>query len=120
MRRGYLTPPVLIGLALVCFFVAGTFFLHSLLVKNVKTQPIPTPFAQSSPKSKATSTDGCKITGCSSQVCSDQDVITTCEWRAEFACYKNARCELQPDGKCGWTPTEELTKCLETTKSSSD
>lgn len=41
MRRGYLTPPVLIFLALVSLFVAATIFLHSLLVKSAKTQPSP-------------------------------------------------------------------------------
>lgn len=61
----------------------------------------------------------CKITGCSKQVCSDQDVITTCEFefRAEYACYINVKCERQSDGKCGWTKTEELTRCLEEKKS---
>lgn len=59
--------------------------------------------------------DGCQIAGCSDQVCSDQDsddVVTTCEWRSVYACYRSARCERQLDGACGWTPTEELTTCL--------
>jgi len=54
----------------------------------------------------------CKATGCSGQLCSDEDVVTTCEFKAEYACYKTAKCELQEDGKCGWTPTEELIACL--------
>jgi hypothetical protein len=54
----------------------------------------------------------CMRTGCSGQVCSDTEVITTCEWRPEYACYKGARCELQADGKCGFTRTAELTACL--------
>ena len=54
----------------------------------------------------------CKATGCSGQICSDQDVITTCEYSPEYACYKNARCERQENGQCGWTPTEELVACL--------
>lgn len=59
---------------------------------------------------------GCRPTGCSGQVCSDEDVITTCEYRAEYACYKNAKCERQADGKCGWSETDELKKCLEEAK----
>jgi hypothetical protein len=55
---------------------------------------------------------GCIRTGCSSQVCSDSDVITTCEWRPEYACYKRARCERQADGKCGFTMTAALKACL--------
>jgi len=54
----------------------------------------------------------CKPTGCSGQVCSDEDVVTTCEFKPEYACYQNAKCERQSDGKCGWTPSEELVACL--------
>jgi hypothetical protein len=38
--------------------------------------------------------------------------MTTCEFRAEYACYREATCERQPDGACGWTPTDTLTACL--------
>ena len=59
---------------------------------------------------------GCLATGCSGQICSDEDVITTCEYKEEYACYKTAKCERQNSpaggGKCGWTPTEELVSCL--------
>lgn len=58
----------------------------------------------------------CIRTGCSSQVCSDQNVITTCEWRAEYACYQKAVCERQQDGNCGFTRTPELAACLSRTR----
>jgi hypothetical protein len=55
----------------------------------------------------------CFVGGCSGQVCSDQEgVISTCEWREEYACYRSATCEVQPGGDCGWTPTPELQACL--------
>lgn len=55
----------------------------------------------------------CYIGGCSSQICSDNpDVISTCEFRAEYACYAGARCERQKSGECGWTETAELKACL--------
>lgn len=55
----------------------------------------------------------CYVGGCSLQVCSDREgLITTCEWREEYACYQTATCEVQDTGDCGWTPTEELTSCL--------
>jgi hypothetical protein len=38
--------------------------------------------------------------------------IMTLEFRRTDACYDNASCELQPNGKCGFTPTEELSQCL--------
>lgn len=58
-------------------------------------------------------TPECKPTGCSFQVCSDEDVTTTCEFRPEYECYRSAVCERQADGQCGWTKTEELKECLE-------
>lgn len=54
----------------------------------------------------------CIKTGCSGQVCSDEEVVTTCEYRPEYDCYKQARCERQANGQCGFTPTKELTECL--------
>jgi hypothetical protein len=54
----------------------------------------------------------CFKTGCSRQVCSDEEVITTCEYRAEYDCYKTAKCERQANGKCGFTDTPELRRCL--------
>ena len=54
----------------------------------------------------------CRPTGCSGQVCADTDVITTCEWRPEYACYQNATCERAADGSCGWRQTRELAACL--------
>jgi hypothetical protein len=54
----------------------------------------------------------CIKTGCSSQVCSDQAVVTTCEFRPEYSCYQKAACERQADGNCGFTKTAELAECL--------
>jgi hypothetical protein len=56
----------------------------------------------------------CYVGGCSAQICSDQEgVISTCEWRDEYACYQTATCARQADGSCGWNETAELTACLE-------
>lgn len=56
----------------------------------------------------------CVKTGCSGTVCADaeSDMMTTCEFKAEYACYGTATCERQVDGACGWTQTDELTACL--------
>lgn len=54
----------------------------------------------------------CKKTGCSSQICSDEDVVTTCEFRPEYECYRRAACERQRNGQCGFTMTRELSECL--------
>ena len=58
----------------------------------------------------------CKKTGCSSQVCSDEDVMTTCEWSPQYECYKKATCTRQKNGQCGFTQTPELLKCLKDAK----
>jgi len=63
-------------------------------------------------KGQSTSRKPCIKTGCSRQVCSDEEVITTCEYRSEYDCYKQARCERQANGECGFTQTRELTTCL--------
>ena len=63
----------------------------------------------------APAANDCFVGGCSGQVCSDREgVITTCEWRPDYACYQDedAKCERQPSGQCGWTPTAELNACL--------
>ena len=53
----------------------------------------------------------CIVTGCSGQICSDREVVTTCEFREEYACFKEAICERQVSGECGWTETEEYNQC---------
>jgi eight-cysteine-cluster-containing protein len=56
----------------------------------------------------------CAPTGCSNTVCAEvgSNIMTTCEYKDSYACYKTATCERQADGKCGWTETPELTACL--------
>ena len=68
---------------------------------------------QKSTKNTKTQKQDCIVTGCSGQVCAEEDVITTCEFLPEYACYKNTVCERQRDGECGWTETEELLSCIE-------
>jgi len=63
-------------------------------------------------KTNSGSMKPCFKTGCSSQVCSDEAVVTTCEFRPEYACYQKAACARQADGNCGFTKSAELTACL--------
>ncbi|OGY59317.1 MAG: hypothetical protein A3F24_00190 [Candidatus Colwellbacteria bacterium RIFCSPHIGHO2_12_FULL_44_17] len=63
-------------------------------------------------------TKACVPTGCSGQVCSDTKVFTTCEYKPEYACYKNAICERQADGVCGWTENPMFTSCIQKNKTS--
>ncbi len=67
------------------------------------------------PPQPAPSTGGCKVTGCSGQICADQVVYTTCEWRPQYQCYQeHGRCgRFGPGGTCAWEPTSDLIACLE-------
>jgi eight-cysteine-cluster-containing protein len=54
----------------------------------------------------------CVKTGCSGQICADRRMVSTCEFRPEFACFRSATCERQENGPCGWARTPALTACL--------
>jgi len=55
----------------------------------------------------------CRKTGCSGQICSQQNVNTTCTWMNQFACYSNAQCQYLPStGDCGWVSSLTLGACL--------
>ncbi len=57
--------------------------------------------------------DECVVT--SNEICqgkSDEPIATICLYKRDFECYKTARCEIQSDGKCGWTKDTRLNLCL--------
>lgn len=54
MRRGYLTPPVLLGLTIICLVVAATLYYNSLLIKTAKNQTISNPSPSAIPSSGST------------------------------------------------------------------
>ncbi|MFZ2252950.1 MAG: hypothetical protein WAW13_02110 [Minisyncoccia bacterium] len=71
--------------------------------------PVVAPSPVTNPK------DTCHIGGCSGQLCTDQpDMVSTCEYRMDYACYQTAECKRQTSGQCGWTETSELRACLDT------
>lgn len=76
---------------------------------------IPSPRKNIEPtKGGKSAKSGCKIGGCSGELCFEQgqERASICLYREEYACYKNAKCERQTDGKCAWTQTDELKSCL--------
>lgn len=56
----------------------------------------------------------CMVGGCSGELCLEKTsaISSICLWKPEFQCYKTAKCEVQTNGKCGWTNTDSLKKCL--------
>jgi hypothetical protein len=75
-------------------------------------------YLQVTSSTKPVTGGSCVVGGCSSQLCgeaADMDaMVTTCEYREQYACYQSAKCERQATGKCGWTETPELAMCLKT------
>jgi hypothetical protein len=62
----------------------------------------------------STTTSDCVTSGCSGTLCVEpgKELATTCEMKPEYACYRDAACERQADGACGWTQSAALTTCL--------
>ena len=109
---------IAVSVAATLLVLAGIVFLFSNyknMPDTLEEEPVVSPasnFMAPSPE-PAPSAGGCFIGGCSGQICSDQkDVMSTCEFKEEYACYKNEKCERQADGKCGWTQTPTLSACL--------
>ncbi len=61
----------------------------------------------------------CVVSGCSGEICADNQVNSICIYKPEFACYTSAHCQLQSNGTCGWTQTPELKTCLAKQQSAS-
>jgi hypothetical protein len=88
--------------------VSIAFVLMTAAACGGKPKPEPTP-----PDDPPTAAGPCYKGGCSGQLCVEEEgMVSTCEFRPEYACYRDATCERQADGACGWTPTEALTACL--------
>jgi len=54
----------------------------------------------------------CSKQGCSGELCGDEPMISPCIFKAEYACYQSATCARQTTGRCGWTHTDDLVRCL--------
>lgn len=70
--------------------------------------------ACSAPAAECAVDTDCIVSGCSGQVCAPEPVITTCEFREEFACFQDpsvTTCGCN-EGQCAWNATPELAECL--------
>jgi len=55
----------------------------------------------------------CIKTGCSSQLCALEPMITTCEYLPEYGCLALSECgPFSPTGECAWKNTPEYLDCL--------
>lgn len=129
-QKGYAFGGLLVAFTILIIIGGGAYFV---LKKNISAtqelpmplSPIPAPPASSTftgplsnpephPQANTPQTPQkkCVISGCSGEICADEERISTCIYKPEFACYKQATCELQADNRCGWTQTPELKACL--------
>jgi eight-cysteine-cluster-containing protein len=53
----------------------------------------------------------CIVSGCSGEICADEDMASICLYRPEYVCYETATCGRLEDGSCGWSG-EGLAECL--------
>ena len=76
---------------------------------------IPVKFADFQPvTSNPRAQNGCVITGCSKQICANQETPSTCEYQEIYACYQNAVCGRSTDtGQCQWQDSPDLGQCLD-------
>lgn len=64
---------------------------------------------------ECTGDEDCKPGGCSGQLClskSRSSMMTTCEYRDEYACIPNDNC-LCINNECQWERNEEYTECIQ-------
>jgi hypothetical protein len=54
----------------------------------------------------------CRKSGCSGNICSDKVLGSTCEWRPEYACYREQNCVRNKNGRCTWDKPSTLERCL--------
>lgn len=102
----------------ICISLEGNYFIQPLTDENgVPLFLTPTPIVGvNTPVPTQPQPKQCKRAGCSGQLCLDitaEDVLTTCEFRAEYTCYQSAPCEVQPSGECGFTDSPALQTCLQ-------
>ena len=70
---------------------------------------------QISKQVECTKDSDCSIGGCSGQICAPTDkagqIVTTCEYKAEYGCYKLTNCGCVED-KCNWRENKEFNQCM--------
>ena len=85
---------------------------------DVQDEPVSTPEptpTEPNPDAECQTNEDCMTSGCSSTVCkkaNDNPSYTTCEWKEEYACYRQITCGCN-QGSCNWQETEEFNTCIQ-------
>jgi eight-cysteine-cluster-containing protein len=85
------------------------------------TTPIPPPIVKTpnTPSSGCNSDSDCTTGGCSGTICQAKKsppVITTCEYRPEYACYRQIQCGCV-NGACTWKEDANFKTCVKNAQS---
>lgn len=70
-------------------------------------------------KVECVSDNECTTGGCSGVICQSKNtepIITTCEYKPEYACYREISCGCI-NNKCQWDKTQEFDTCIEEARS---
>ncbi len=100
------TKQIVTSVVLIGVLVVGAVFLSKSLNIGGKNQSAAV-INSETPK--------CVVSGCSGELCVEEGSeqgISNCIYNPAFACYKNAMCERQTTGACGWTATRESEACF--------
>jgi hypothetical protein len=56
----------------------------------------------------------CETSGCNSEICGEKGkkMISPCVVLPQHECLRKTKCEVQENGKCGWTQNEEYRSCM--------
>jgi eight-cysteine-cluster-containing protein len=58
--------------------------------------------------------DDCVVSGCSSEVCADEEMISTCIWKPWYDCLVLTTCGNNGEaGACGWEQNADYTACVD-------
>lgn len=68
--------------------------------------------SQTRPRGGCEADSDCKISGCSGEICAEQEMTSICLYKPEFECYSLTNCKCV-NGKCGWEQTKEFLDCVD-------
>ncbi len=104
-KKGFIQTALLIGVAIISL-VSLTIGYNIILQEKEEVSELPKEIEEESKVE-------CIISGCNSEVCSEESMVTICVYIPEAFCFKKySTCEVQENGRCGWTQTKELQDCL--------
>ncbi len=85
-------------------------------VTPAPTDDLPPPPPDDEIELECTTASDCMVGGCSSTLCATPEylsqITTTCEWKEEYACYKQIGCGCI-NNQCSWVETTEFKFCVD-------